>query len=100
MVKQLILSPELELNKHFEKEHNITITEYYERFKGKLRMPRLERPASFHANDNEDLKDQKTHEDTTSNTNLLTKRTRRSATLDDNISNARPVKKLKDVSFR
>ncbi len=28
---------------HFSQEHNMTVMEYFEKFRGKLRMPKLER---------------------------------------------------------
>lgn len=36
-----------DLKKHFDKEHQISISDYYERFKAKLKMPRTERPEAF-----------------------------------------------------
>ena len=37
---------EADLKSHFSKEHKMTVSEYYQQFKGKLRMPRLERPSA------------------------------------------------------
>jgi len=36
-----------DLKKHFDKEHQISINEYYDRFKAKLKQPRMERPEAF-----------------------------------------------------
>jgi len=37
---------EADLKNHFAKEHKITVSNYFEQFKGKLKMPRLARPAA------------------------------------------------------
>ena len=35
---------ELDLSNHMTKDHQISVAEYFEKFRGKLRMPKLERP--------------------------------------------------------
>ena len=35
---------ELDLMNHFSKDHKMSVVEYFEKFRGKLRMPKLERP--------------------------------------------------------
>ena len=38
-----------DLKNHFQKEHNISVASYYEQFKSKLSMPRLEKPVTTRA---------------------------------------------------
>ena len=40
---------EEDLKNHFQKEHNISVASYYEQFKAKLTMPRLEKPVTTRA---------------------------------------------------
>jgi hypothetical protein len=43
---------EADLKLHFKKEHKISVSKYYEQFKKKLKMPRLERPTATRASVN------------------------------------------------
>ncbi len=43
------------MKSHFKKEHKTSVSEYYEQFKGKLRMPKLERPPTTRASINTNL---------------------------------------------
>jgi hypothetical protein len=46
---------EEDLKLHFKKEHKMSVSKYYEQFKGKLRMPRLERPTTTRASVNTNI---------------------------------------------
>ena len=47
---------ELDLKHHFEKEHATTVGNYFEMFRGKLRLQKLERPKSIGDNSSSELK--------------------------------------------